>query len=84
MGVTFLSGDEKFVVANLGGLVENENVGDICCQYFYYKLLNFYLTLQKYIAMGFGNDKNNLQNLDVAVCTRHGKYNYIQSYSYEF
>ena len=45
MGVTFLSGDEKFVVANLGGLVENENVGDICCQYFYYKLLNFYLSL---------------------------------------
>jgi len=52
MVVTFLSGDEKYVVASLGGVVENEN---------------------KYIAMGFGEDKLNLRNLDIAVCTRKGQ-----------
>ena len=65
MVVMYLSGDKKNVVISLGGVVEDETVG--------YIFIPLQFTLfQKFIAIGFGDDKQNLENMDLAACYKQG------------
>ena len=65
-----MSQNKKEVIISLGGIVEDEQVH-------HQLILKHSLPpfLQKYVAVGFGDDKDNLQNMDVCACYKEGKPN---------
>ena len=70
MVVINLSKNKKEVTISLGGIVENEQVNYTTERL---KMSGFNFLFQKYVAVGFGDDKENLKNMDICACYKEGK-----------